>query len=67
MTPREWDEYQARVVAYVRRHGYPALLKAWCAKTRAEDTPNSRALLAHHGLHDEIREAWEALYEDVSG
>lgn len=66
MTPQEWDAYQQRVVAYVRRHGYPALLRAWCAKTRAEATPNAPVLLAHHALHDEIRAAWEALYEDVT-
>lgn len=66
MTPDEWDAYQARVVAYVRRHGYPALLRAWIVKTRAEDTPNAPVLLAHHALHDEIRTAWEALYEDVT-
>lgn len=66
MTPQEWDQYQARVTRYVHRHGWPALLRAWVTKTKAEATPNAPVLLAHHALSDEIRQAWNALYEDAA-
>lgn len=44
MTPE--DDYSARVIAYVERHGWPALLRHWVAKNKA--LPENREAVDSH-------------------
>lgn len=56
------DDYDARVTAYVQKHGWEALLRAWVHKTRAEASPNPRVLVEREmNLRTVVADAWTAM------